>query len=37
MFLQPGDLVEVVLTKQRDDPFNITLGAGKDWSCRHRT
>ena len=36
MFLQPGDLVEVVLTKQRDDPFNVTLGAGKDWSCRHR-
>jgi hypothetical protein len=29
--VQPGDRVEVVITKTRDDPFVVTLGAGKGW------
>jgi hypothetical protein len=30
-FVHPGDRVEVVITKTRDDPFVVTLGAGKGW------
>ncbi|MEY2417435.1 MAG: hypothetical protein QOG90_115 [Actinomycetota bacterium] len=30
-FIAPGDLVDVELTLKRDDPFVVTLGAGKDW------
>jgi hypothetical protein len=30
-FVHPGDRVEVVITKTRDDPFAVTLGAGKGW------
>lgn len=38
-FIEPGDLVEVVLTNSTNDPerATLTLGAGEGWECWNRT